>query len=172
MTRRPPGAGSRGVERRQQELVQLICPLVEGAGFDLEDLTVTQAGRRSVVRVIVDSDNGVALDDIAAISRVVSTELDSGDDGFGSPYTLEVTSPGVDRPLTEQRHWRRAVGRLVEWTTAEGKKARGRVSEVDGAAVTLITDRGTEQHDWTSISPARVQVEFNRPEGVGKEKRS
>ena len=118
-----------------------------------------------MLRVIVDSDHGVNLDDIAALSRAVSEELDAGDDGFGSaPYTLEVTSPGVARPLTEQRHWRRAVGRLVEWS-AGGVKIQGRVVDVSGDTVTVQLPGGHEQHDRATISPARVQVEFNKPEG-------
>lgn len=145
-----------------------LRPVVEGAGFDLEDLIVSQAGRRSVVRVVIDSDNGVSLDDIATVSRAVSAEMDAGDDGFGSsPYTLEVTSPGVDRPLTEQRHWRRAVGRLVEWS-ADGKKQQGRVVDVTGETVTLRMGQGHQQLALGKISPARVQVEFSKPDS-GKE---
>lgn len=171
MTRRPTGAGSRETDRRQHELEVQVRPVVEGAGFDLEALTVTHAGRRSVVRVIVDSDAGVSLDDIATLSRAVSQELDAGDDGFGSqPYTLEVTSPGVDRPLTDQRHWRRAVGRLVEWVD-DGRKVQGRVVKVAGDVVTLDIGGTTREHQRETVSPARVQVEFSKPDG-GKEQRS
>ena len=168
MTRRPPGAGNSGSDRRQQELEATARPVVEDAGFDLEAITVTAAGRRSVVRVIVDSDSGVNLDDIALISRRVSEHLDAGDDGFGaSPYTLEVTSPGVDRPLTEHRHWRRAIGRLVQWQQ-DGQKTQGRLTAVEGDSVTVQIDGRDEQFRREQISPARVQVEFNKPES-GKE---
>lgn len=140
-------------------------PVVEQTGFDLEALAVSQAGRRSVLKVVVDSDTGVSLDDIATVSRAVSTALDEGDDGFGSaPYTLEVTSPGVDRPLTEQRHWRRAIGRLVEWADGD-RKVQGRVLGVDGDRVTIETEGGTAEHHREAISPARVQVEFSKPAG-------
>ena len=95
----------------------------------------------------------------------MSAALDEGDDGFGSsPYTLEVTSPGVDRPLTEQRHWRRAIGRLVEWTDG-GTKVQGRVLSVDGDRVTVETASGAAEHHRDEISPARVQVEFSKPQG-------
>lgn len=168
MTRRPPGAGTTGSDRRQQQLESTLRPVVEEAGFDLEALTVTPAGRRSVLRVIVDSDHGVKLDDIASISRRVSEHLDAGDDGFGAaPYTLEVTSPGVDRPLTEPRHWRRAIGRLVQWKQ-DGRSAEGRVVAVDGDSVTVHVQGKDEQFRREQISPARVQVEFNKP-GSGKE---
>src|SRR5690348_729656 len=97
-------------------LVQLLAPAVEATGHDLEDLTVSPAGRRKVVRVVVDKDGGITLDDVAEVSRVVSDLLDSpeGEELLAGAYTLEVTSPGVDRPLTEARHWRRSVGRLVK----------------------------------------------------------
>lgn len=168
MTRRPPGAGARGNDSRQQELEAALRPVIEAAGFDLETLTVSPAGRRSVLRVIVDSDSGVNLDDIATISRRVSEHLDAGDDGFGaSPYTLEVTSPGVDRPLTEHRHWRRAIGRLVQWKQND-HKTEGRVRAVDGDLVTVHVDGRDEQFRREQISPARVQVEFNKPDS-GKE---
>ncbi|WP_134323128.1 ribosome maturation factor RimP [Cumulibacter soli] len=168
MTRRPPGAAAGGHERRQRELETTLRPVVQDAGFDLEALTLSQAGRRSVLRVIVDSDAGVNLDDIAAISRRVSEQLDAGDDGFGaSPYTLEVTSPGVDRPLTEVRHWRRAIGRLVQWQH-NGRSTTGRVAAVDGDSVTIRLDGRDEQFSRETISPARVQVEFNKSES-GKE---
>lgn len=169
MTRRPPGAGTRGSDRRQQELEATLRPVVEDAGFDLEALTVSPAGRRSVLKVIVDSDAGVSLDDIASISRRVSEQLDEGDDGFGSsPYTLEVTSPGVDRPLTEPRHWRRAIGRLVQWQH-EGRPTQGRVTAVEGDSVTVQIDGRDVQFRRDDISPARVQVEFNKPDS-GKER--
>src|SRR5699024_1886628 len=122
------------------QLEASLRPVIEDAGFDLEALTVSPAGRRSVLRVIVDGDAGVNLDDIASISRQVSAHLDATDDGFGaSPYTLEVTSPGVDRPLTEQRHWRRAIGRLVQWQH-DGRKTEGRVQSVEDDMLTVQVD--------------------------------
>src|SRR5688572_11187840 len=117
-----------------------IEPVVGAAGYDLEELVVTPAGRRSVVRVVVDRDEGVTLDDIADVSRAVSEVLDANDDGMGrTPYVLEVTSPGVDRPLTEPRHWRRNTGRLV--TVAVGPA--GSTEEVL-ARITGVTDGGVE----------------------------
>ena len=105
----PPAAGSADVA----ELTRLLEPVVSAAGMDLENVRVTAAGRRRLLRVVVDADGGVSLDDIAQISRDVSAELDATAAMGEAPYTLEVSSPGVDRPLTEPRHWRRATGRLV-----------------------------------------------------------
>src|SRR3954454_12087963 len=135
-------------------------PVVTAAGFDLEDVAVTAAGRRSVIRVIVDRDGGVDMDAIAAVSRVVSDALDNSDATGDTPYTLEVTSPGVDRPLTEPRHWRRAAGRLVV-----AGDIRGRVVGADDAAVTLLVD-GTERVvPYTELDAGRVQIEFDRAGG-------
>ena len=87
--------------------------------MDLESIRVTAAGRRRLLRVVVDSDHGVSLDDAAAVSRQLSAALDSVAVMGDFPYTLEVSSPGVDRPLTDPRHWRRAAGRLVQVTAAD-----------------------------------------------------
>ncbi|MGZ4567310.1 MAG: ribosome maturation factor RimP [Blastococcus sp.] len=175
-------SASRGTQRTDpatSKLAGWIGPVVAEAGYDLEELVVTPAGRRSVVRVVVDRDTGVTLDDIAEVSRAVSEVLDTNDDGMGrTPYVLEVTSPGVDRPLTEARHWRRNTGRLV--TVAVG--SAGSAEEVTGR-ITAVTDRGVELAvgatgkpgakkrpptprlvPWAEVGAGRVQVEFGRPE--------
>ena len=132
-------------------------PVVAAAGFDLEDVAVSAAGRRSVIRVIVDRDGGVDMDAVAAVSRVVSDALDSGDATGESPYTLEVTSPGVDRPLTEPRHWRRNAGRLVV-----AGDIRGRIVSADDAGVTLLVDGGERTVPYAELPAGQVQVEFDR----------
>ena len=173
---------SHGTQRSDPATARLagwIEPVVGAAGYDLEELVVTPAGRRSVVRVVVDRDQGVSLDDIAEVSRAVSDVLDQNDDGMGrTPYVLEVSSPGVDRPLTQQRHWRRNVGRLV--TVAVGPaghtaQVTGRISAVDDVGVTLAVETPGKpgakkrpptprQVPWTELGSGRVQVEFGRPE--------
>ncbi len=84
-----------------------------GLGLDLEAVELTPAGKKRVLRIAVDKDGGVTLDDIAEATRAVSVELDDDDLMGEQAYTLEVTSRGVDRPLTEPRHWRRNHDRLV-----------------------------------------------------------
>ncbi|MCW2741958.1 MAG: ribosome maturation factor RimP [Blastococcus sp.] len=169
-THRPDPASAR--------LAGWIEPVVAAAGYDLEELVVTPAGRRSIVRVVVDRDQGVTLDDIAEVSRAVSEVLDREDDGMGrTPYVLEVTSPGVDRPLIDQRHWRRNLGRLV--TVAVGPagsadEVTGRITAVDDAGVTLAVEAKGKpgakkrpptprQVPWAELGSGRVQVEFGRP---------
>jgi ribosome maturation factor RimP len=145
-------------------LAGLVAPVVEAAGYDLEELVVTPAGRRSIVRVVVDRDAGVTLDDVAEVSRAVSAALDEHDGGFGStPYVLEGTSPGVDRPLTEPRHWRRAIGRLVKVDIA-GRSATGRVTAVGEDAVTLEVTGRERTVKWADLGRGKVQIEFNRVE--------
>jgi ribosome maturation factor RimP len=174
-------SGSRGTHKPDPATARIagwITPVVDGAGYDLEDLVVTPAGRRSVVRVVVDRDEGVTLDGIAEVSRVVSEVLDANDDGMGRPYVLEVTSPGVERPLTEHRHWRRNLGRLV--TVAVGPagsadEVTARVTGVAEAGVELAVEaKGkpgakkkppTPLHvSWAHLGAGRVQVEFGRQE--------
>lgn len=142
------------------DLLDLLTPVVAAAGYDLEDITVTSAGRRSLVRVIVDGDDGVDLDAVAEVSRAVSDVLDDGD-AFAGPYVLEVSSPGVDRPLTEQRHWRRAHGRLVNVPVGE-QTVTGRVQDTTGDGVVLDVDGTPREIAWADLGAGRVQIEFHR----------
>ncbi len=144
----------------------LIGPLAE-LGVDVETIDVQKAGRRHVVRIVVDRDGGVDLDLIAAVSRRASEVLDVPplSDALPGPFVLEVTSPGVDRPLTEARHWRRAQTRLVEVTTTEGATVVGRVASVPtDDAVVITTDAGDTEIALADVQRAVVQVEFNRPD--------
>lgn len=147
-------------------LSELVRPEVAGIGYDLEDLTVTAAGKRSVVRVVVDKDGGVTLDDVADVSRTVSDVLDRLDESdpalLGATYVLEVSSPGVDRPLTEPRHWRRNVRRLVTVTLREGAPVAGRLVAADEDGVTLDVEGCEQRLPYTGVVRGNVQVEFSR----------
>lgn len=173
----PATAGAAAsADRAREHLLQLLEPVVTAAGFDLEDVSVTSAGRRSLVRVTVDADGGIDLDAVAAVSRLVSDALDADTQNPGSPralggaYVLEVSSPGVDRPLTEPRHWRRAAGRLVKVDVA-GRSVTGRIAGVDDAGVTLeLEGGGTRAAAFAELGRGKVQVEFNRPgDGIEEE---
>jgi len=156
--------GSRPVPSAVDEsrLAGLIGPAVAAAGMDLESVRVSVAGRRRLLRVTVDSDHGVSLDDAAEVSRDVSAALDATDVMGDVPYTLEVSSPGVDRPLTEPRHWRRAAGRLVKVKTGTAGMVQGRVIAADADGVTLDVD-GTERRlGYGDLGAGSVQVEFGR----------
>ncbi|CAN5491679.1 hypothetical protein BH10ACT8_BH10ACT8_31970 [soil metagenome] len=158
---------------QRQQLIDLLEPVITAQDHDLEDLTVTAAGRRSLIRVVVDADGGIDLDAVAGIARAISEVLDAVDDGsidggsvgdaiFAGPYVLEVTSPGVDRPLTQARQWRRAVGRLVSVEVA-GQLLTGRVVSADEGSVTFDVAGIQQTHPLAALGSGRVQVEFSRP---------
>jgi ribosome maturation factor RimP len=151
---------------QRARIAALVEPVVAKAGYDLEDLVVVSAGRRSLVKVVVDADGGITLDDIAEVSRAVSAVLDDADADGGlvgkSPYTLEVTSRGVDRPLTLPRHWARNVGRLVK-VQVGGAPVTGRILAATTDAVVLEVAGARREHRYEELGDGAVQVEFNRP---------
>ncbi|ARQ68189.1 ribosome maturation factor RimP [Streptomyces marincola] len=149
-------------------LRELLEPLAGSRGMDLEEVRITPAGRRRVLQVVVDQDGGVGLDACAELSREVSALLDEDDVMGGAPYVLEVTSPGAERPLTEPRHYRRAVGRLVRLRLHEGGDVTARIVAVDDEGLDLEVPgekgrRATARRvEFTGIAGARVEVEFSR----------
>ena len=149
----------------RDSLVALLSPVAGEHGLDLEDVVVTPAGKRRLLRVVVDKDGGLGLDMVAEVSTAVSRVLDDSDVMGGAPYVLEVTSPGVDRPLTERRHWRRNVTRLVTVSTVEGTSFDGRLAEVDEEGIGVDVDGSVTRLGWDRVATGRVQVEFNRKEG-------
>jgi ribosome maturation factor RimP len=150
-------------------LREVIEPLARSAGYDLEDLSVVRMGRRHVVRVTVDRDGGVGLDAVAALSRDISHGLDAAESAAGEfiagEYQLEVSSPGTDRPLTEPRHWRRNVGRLVT-ARLGGHPVTGRLVAVDDTGATLAVDGVERTHTYADLGRGRIEVEFNRLDEV------
>ncbi len=178
---RAPGArsGSADVER----LTRALEPVIKSAGLDLESVRVLRAGRRCLLRIVVDGDARPGLDTIAVVSRSVSAELDASGVMGEAAYTLEVSSPGVDRPLTQPRHWRRAEGRLVRvplaapgsaaasasakpltsQTELPGRRGavEGRVIAADQDRVTLEIDGTAREFRYQQLGPGRVQVEFS-----------
>jgi ribosome maturation factor RimP len=156
---RPPDAVREQVER------ELEGPL-RALELDVEAVELTPAGKRRILRVAVDGDNGVTLDDVAAATRKVSEVLDASEVMGEQPYTLEVTSRGVDRPLTLPRHWRRNTGRLVKVTLTSGEVLTGRIGTSTDSAVTLDVegdaDTSIREVAYDEVAKALVQVEFNR----------
>jgi ribosome maturation factor RimP len=152
----------------QQELLETLEQPLAQSGLDLEGVEVSQAGRRSLVRVLVDQDGGVTLDDIADATHLVSDVLDSSDVMGESPYTLEVTSPGTDRPLTLPRHWRRNTDRLVKVSTLTGDTFTGRVLSTDDDQARLEVDGTTREVAYADVAKAKVQIEFNRPKSAAR----
>ncbi len=144
-------------------LLETLRPRLAATGLDVEDVEISSAGRRRVVRVLVDKDGGVTLDDIAAATTLIGNSLDDADALDDRPYTLEVTSPGTDRPLTQSRHWRRNIGRLVAVTLREGGSVTGRAVEVSDDAAVVDVDGTPTRIPYAEVVVARVQLEFNHP---------
>jgi ribosome maturation factor RimP len=141
----------------------VVRDAVADVGFDVECLEEMRVGQRWLIRVVVDSDTGVGLDDIAAVSRAVSLALDQRDELIAEPYTLEVTSPGVDRPLTHPRHWRRNRLRLVRAALVAGGELIGRIGDCDDEGVTLLVSGTLRRVRYPELSRAVVEVEFRQP---------
>jgi ribosome maturation factor RimP len=150
------------------EILAAIRPAVGGAGLDLEDIELVFAGRRRILRVLVDKDGGVGLDDIAQLTNEVGSSLDTGDAMGDQPYTLEITSPGVDRPLTAPRHWRRNIGRLVKVTGHDGSVRVGRIVEADDVRAMVDMSGSAEPIAYSDVAKARIEIEFQR-RNIGKD---
>jgi ribosome maturation factor RimP len=147
---------------RDQIEAELAGPL-SALELDLETVEITPAGKRRILRVSVDKDGGVTLDDVAEATREVSRVLDDSEVMGEQPYTLEVTSRGVDKPLTLPRHWRRNQDRLVKVTFADGSDITGRVTSSDDVSACLDVDGGVREIAFADVAKAQVQIEFNRP---------
>ncbi|WP_054814219.1 ribosome maturation factor RimP [Nocardia arizonensis] len=164
----------------EERVSQLIAGLVERRGFDLEGVEISTAGKhadaRARVTVTVDSDATADLDTIATLSHDLSTALDEVGDFGETPYLLEVSTPGVDRPLTAERHWRRAQGRKVRVELRPGAEPPdpggavrfdARVGALDGDGVALVLGGRQRPHrvrvPLADIARAVVQVEFGPP---------
>lgn len=143
-------------------LQQIVEPVLRREGLDLEGLDVSQAGRRRRVRITVDADGGVDLDRCADVSRLISHAFDDTDVMGETPYILEVSSPGVSRPLTLPRHWRRAVGHLVRIVLAAGGTVEGRVRSAGPESAVISVADGSREIRYGEVAKARVQVEFRR----------
>jgi ribosome maturation factor RimP len=146
-------------------VTRVLEPVIQAAGLDLESVRVAAAGRRRLLRIVVDADGGPGLDDIAVLSRSLSAELDDSGVMGETAYTLEVSSPGVDRPLTAERHWRRARGRLVRVPLAPGAPGYpdtvlGRVVMARPDGVVLEVGGQRLEFGYQDLGPGQIQIEF------------
>jgi ribosome maturation factor RimP len=156
---------------QHDRLRELLAPLVTEHGLELEELEASAVGRKRILRIVVDSDQGVDLDECAAVSRAVSERLDETNAMGDGAYDLEVTSPGAERPLREQRHFERERGRLMRarlTKDAGGEELVARILAVDADGLDLevqgIKGRKPKPRrlEFREIEKARVEVEFNR----------
>ena len=142
----------------QDDVASAIRPIIEASGNYLEEVKIIAAGKRKLITVIVDSDSYLNLDQVTAVSRAVSEEIENVKSLGDSPFTLEVTSPGTDRPLTLLRHWKKNIGKLVKINLIDGGYKEGRISSVNNSAVTL--DSGIV--GFSEIKKAILQIEFKK----------
>ena len=154
-------------DQTRSRIAEVLTEPLAATGLDVEAIDLAPAGKRRLLRVAVDKDGGVTLDDIAEATKEVSRVLDGpdGSDVMGEqPYTLEVTSPGTDRPLTHPRHWRRNQGRLVKATLADGRTVTGRITDSDDTRAVLDVDGNRDEVAFVDVKKAKIQIEFNRKE--------
>ena len=150
----------------REQLMELLSPVVSQFGGYLEDVEVRAAGRRTLVRLLVDKDGGIDLDVVASISRAASELLDAHEESLPfDQYVLEVSSPGVDRPLTQARHFERNIGRLLSVTVADGTTHLGRLTDIAHDILTLQLPKSQVQIALADIAKARVEVEFTPGSG-------
>ncbi|MFJ3498720.1 ribosome maturation factor RimP [Streptomyces sp. NPDC086091] len=160
---------------QSERLRELLEPLVTSQGLDLEEIAVDSVGRKRVLSVVVDSDTGADLDQIADVSRALSAKLDETDAMGDGEYTLEVGTPGAERALTEHRHYVRATDRLVRFQLREGGELVARILAVDEDGVDLEVPgvkgrKATARRiAFADVDRARVQVEFNRKDKQDKQ---
>jgi ribosome maturation factor RimP len=155
----------------QKQVIELLGGEFARAGYEIEDVLIDVAARPPRITVVADGDKPLDLDSITSLTRSASELLDRIDTApsRGTPYVLEVTSPGVDRPLTTEKHYRRARGRKVELTLSDGSQLTGRLGETHGGTVRLVVREGAKANfsvrelPLDGVTKAVVQVEFSPP---------
>ena len=146
---------------KKEEISAVITPALKSLGFYLEDITITSAGKRSMLTVIVDADAHLSLDQVTVATKAIG-ELVEGIQSLGdTPFTLEVTSPGIDRPLTKPRHWRKNIDRLIKVILLDGKEVKGRIKDASELSATV----DQQVILFTDIKRAILEIEFKQ---VGK----
>jgi ribosome maturation factor RimP len=150
----------------KDQISELVTPAVSDQGFYLEDVHVATPGSHRIVTCIVDGDVSLNLDQVTSVSRVISELLDEAVFMGETPFTLEVTSPGVDRPLTQPRHFAKNVDRLLKIIKLDGSEVTGRILSNTDLDVTLTVSVKKETTEETiplaEIKRAVVEIEFNR----------
>jgi ribosome maturation factor RimP len=146
---------------RKEEISAVITPALTSLGFYLEDLNITSAGKRSLLTVIVDADRHLSLDEVTVATKAISEIVENIPALGSTPFTLEVTSPGIDRPLTKPRHWRKNINRLVKIVLLDGSQITGRIKQAGESAATIDEN----VINYLDIKRANLEIEFKQ---VGK----
>ena len=141
---------------KKEDISAAITPALGALGFYLEDVTITSAGRRSMLTVIVDGDTHLSLDQVTSATKAIGEIVESIQSLGETPFTLEVTSPGLDRPLTKVRHWQKNINRLVKVVLQDGSEIKGRINEVNEAN-SVVSEIKV---NYSDIKRATLEVEF------------
>ena len=141
---------------KKEDISAAITPALEALGFYLEDVTIISAGRRSMLTVIVDGDTHLSLDQVTSATKAIGEIVESVQSLDETPFTLEVTSPGLDRPLTKVRHWQKNINRLVKVVLLDGSEIKGRIKDVN--EVSAIVDE--KNINYSDIKRATLEIEF------------
>lgn len=153
-----------------QEIIFAITPAVESNGLILEEVLITSPGNRRHITCVVDSRGSINLDEVTVASKEIAAILDVASFLGETPFTLEVTSPGVDRPLTQPQHWLKNIDRLVRSVMVNGEVITGRVDAVHDESVCVIVSGKIAKKielPFVEIKRAQVEIEFNRKDGDG-----
>ena len=142
----------------KEQVLAVITPAIESLGFYVEDITITSAGKRSMLTVIVDGDTHLSLDQVTVATKAISEIVENLPTLGNNPFTLEVTSPGLDRPLTKPRHWRKNQDRLIKIVLTDGKEIKGRIKDSDETSVTV----DVQAINFADIKRATLEVEFKK----------
>ena len=142
----------------KEQVLAVITPAIESLGFYIEDITITSAGKRSMLTVIVDGDTHLSLDQVTVATKAISEIVENLPTLGNNPFTLEVTSPGLDRPLTKPRHWRKNQDRLIKIVLTDGKEVNGRIKDSTETSVTV----DDQTINFADIKRATLEVEFKK----------
>jgi ribosome maturation factor RimP len=142
----------------KEQVLAVITPAIESLGFYIEDITITSAGKRSMLTVIVDGDTHLSLDQVTVATKAISEIVENLPTLGNNPFTLEVTSPGLDRPLTKPRHWRKNQDRLIKIVLTDGKEVMGRIKDSTETSVTV----DDQTINFADIKRATLEVEFKK----------
>jgi ribosome maturation factor RimP len=141
---------------KKEDISAAITPALEALGFYLEDVTIISAGRRSMLTVIVDGDTHLSLDQVTSVTKAIGEIVESVQSLGETPFTLEVTSPGLDRPLTKVRHWQKNINRLVKVVLLDGSEIKGRIKDVSE-----VSARVDEKNiNYSDVKRATLEIEF------------
>ncbi len=141
---------------KKEDISAAITPALEALGFYLEDVTIISAGRRSMLTIIVDGDTHLSLDQVTSATKAIGEIVESIQSLGETPFTLEVTSPGLDRPLTKVRHWQKNINRLVKVVLLDGLEIKGRIKDVNEVSATI----DEKNISYSDIKRATLEIEF------------